>query len=100
MAGTHTRIINGIMRTVRVDGSLSLAAGVTSGTVTFPLALQTGNTTPPVTAWLIDITDTNPQYQPVTITAYSSTAFTASWNDPTSSANYILYYNVADGWLA
>ena len=100
MAGTFTRIINGIHRTVQVDGSVTLSSGVTSATVTFPATLQTGSSTPSVVAWLVDVTDTNPQFQPVTITSYSSTSFVAKWNAPTNSANYVLYYHVTDGWLA
>lgn len=98
MAGTFTRIIKGIMRTVQVDGSMTLSSGVTSAVVTFPATLQTANSTPNVTAWLVDTTDTNPQFQPVTITARNSTGFTATWNAPTGTANYVLAYNVADGW--
>lgn len=98
MAGTFTRIINGAMRTVQIDQEVTLASGIITKSVTFPATLQTGNSTPRITAFMFDSTDTNPQFQPVTITARSSTGFTASWNAPTSSANYILGYFVADGW--
>ena len=100
MAGTFTRIINGVARTVQIDQEVTLASGITSQVVTFPTALQTGSTTPRVVAWMFDSTDTNPQFQPIVITARSNTSFTASWNDPTSSANYVLGYHVADGWMA
>lgn len=86
-------------RTVQVDGSATLASGITTKAVTFPATLQTGNASPNVTAWIINTTDTNPQQFPVTITARSSTGFTATWDSPTDTANYILAYNVPDGWV-
>lgn len=98
MAGTFTRLINGCVRTIQIDQEVSLSSGITSQVVTFPSALQTGNSSPRVVAWLFDSTDVNPQFQPVTITARSSTTFTASWNAPTGSSSYILGYFVADGW--
>jgi hypothetical protein len=98
MAGTFTRIINGVMRTVQIDQEVTLASGITTKVVTFPATLQTGSSTPRILAVIFDSTDTNPQFQPVTITARSSTGFTASWNAPTGSANYVLGYTVPDGW--
>jgi len=70
-------------------GRTALSSGVTSISPTFSTAYAsaTGYT---VTANLLNITDTNPQFQPVTITAQSTTGFTATWNDPTATANYIL----------
>lgn len=100
MAGTYTRIINGMLRTVQIDQSVTLTAGLTTKTVTFPGSLQGGSTTPNVVAFLINTTDANPQFIPVTVTARSATQFTASWNFPTDTANYILAYHVPDGWLA
>jgi hypothetical protein len=100
MAGKFTRMINGVPRTVQIDGSVTVSSGATSATVSFPATLQTGNSTPNVVAWLIDTTDTNPQFQPTTITAYSSTGFTVTWNAPTATANYIIAYHVVDGWSA
>ena len=98
MAGTFTRLINGVVRTIQIDQEVTLAAGIVTKVVTFPATLQTGNSSPRVVAWIFDSADTNPQFQPVVITARSSTGFTASWNAPTGSANYILGYVVADGW--
>ncbi len=100
MAGKFTRLINGVQRTIQIDQEVTLAAGDTSKAVSFPSTLQTASSTPRVVAWLFDSTDSLPQFQPVTITARSSTGFTAVWNSPTSSANYVLGYMVADGWIA
>jgi hypothetical protein len=100
MAGTFTRLINGVARTIQIDQEVTLASGITTKVVTFPLTLQTGNASPRVVAWMFDSTDTLIQFQPVTITARSSTGFTATWSGATSSSNYILGYFVADGWMA
>ena len=99
MAGTFTRIINGAIRTIQIDQEVTLASGITSKAVTFPSTLQTANSSPRVVAWMFDSTDTNPAFIPVTIVARSSAGFTAGWNAPTATANYILGYMVADGWL-
>ena len=74
------------------SGQVSLGSGVTtSGSVTFSSTL--GTTSYAVTATMINTTDTNPQFQPVPITAQSATAFTASWNAPTATANYVLNWH-------
>lgn len=99
MAGTFVRIINGALRTVQIDQESAVSSGATSIVVTFPLALQTANAAPRIVAWIFDSTDANPQFQPVVITARSSTGFTATWNEPTSSANYVLGYMCPDGWI-
>ena len=98
MAGTFSRIINGLQRTVQVDQSVTLASGILTKAVTFPSALQTGNSSPNVVAFIFNSTDTNPQYFPVVVTARSSTGFTASWSNATDTANYVLVYHVLDGW--
>ena len=98
--GLFVRLINGLPTTVQIDQEVSISSGATSAVVTFPSTLQTGSSSPRVSAWIFNSTDTNPQYFPVTITARSSTGFTASWNAPTATANYVLSYIVPDGWLA
>jgi hypothetical protein len=100
MAGTYTRLISGVPRTVQIDNEVSLASGITTKAVTFPATLQTGNASPRVVAFIYDGTDANPQFQPTIITARSSTGFTATWNAPTDTTNYLLGYIVADGWIA
>lgn len=94
-----TRIVNGVMRSVTLDGEASIGSAQSSLVVSFPATLQTGNTTPKVVAWMVNTTDTDPQFQPIEITVRSATGFTAKWNAPTDSANYKLAYVVMDGWI-
>lgn len=70
------------------SGKNSIGSAATSVSVTFSTAFA--NTSYSITANFINITDTNPQYQPINITAQSTTGFTASWNAPTSTTNYVL----------
>lgn len=93
------RLVNGVQRSVTVDAEVSINNGVSSVVVTFPGTLQGGSSTPRVIAMIFNSTDANPQFQPVDVTARSSTGFTATWNAPTDSANYKLLYVVLDGWI-
>ena len=72
-------------------GSQSVSSSSTSQAITFSSTL--GTTSYAVTATMINVTDTNPAYIPVTITAQSATGFTASWNMGTPSANYVLSWH-------
>jgi len=65
----------------------------TSLVVTFPIALT--NTTYVVMAQVVNTTDVNPMYIPVTITNKTNTGFTATWNAPVPTASYSLDYAVA-----
>ncbi len=69
-------------------GQTTISSASTSQSVTFSTSL--GTTSYAVTATIANTTDANPAYIPVTITAQSATAFTASWNEPTVTANYVL----------
>jgi len=70
-------------------GQTAIGSGVTtSGSITFSSTL--GSTAYSIVATMVNTTDTNPMYIPVTITAQSATAFTASWNAPTPTVNYVL----------
>lgn len=73
------------------SGNATLASGLTTKAVTFSTAF--GSTNYSVTANLLNTTDTNPQFQPITITAQSTTGFTATWNEPTATANYVLSWH-------
>lgn len=73
-------------------GKATLSVSTTSKAVTFSTAYA--NTNYAVTATMLNTTDTNPEYIPVTITAQATTGFTASWNAPTPTANYVL------SWMA
>jgi hypothetical protein len=70
------------------SGQTTLASSITTKAVTFSSTL--GTTSYAVTATMANTTDTNPQFQPITITAQSATGFTASWNVNTATANYVL----------
>ncbi len=69
-------------------GKTTISSSATSASPTFSTAYA--NTNYAVTAVLLNTTDSNPQFQPVTITAQSTTGFTATWNTPTETANYVL----------
>jgi len=71
-------------------GRTSISNASTSQAVTFSTALGSTGTDYAVTATLINTTDTNVQFQPVTITATSTTGFTAKFNAPSGTANYVL----------
>ena len=72
------------------SGKTTIGSGVTTISPTFSTAF--GSTGYAVTCTLLNVTDTNPQMQPITITAQSTTGFTASWSDPTLTANYVLLW--------
>jgi hypothetical protein len=69
-------------------GVTSLSSGTTSKAITFSTAFA--STAYAVTAVMLNTTDTNPQFIPVTITAQSTGGFTAKWNLATDTANYSL----------
>lgn len=73
-------------------GRTAIGSGVTTISPTFSTAFASA-TGYAVTATLLNTTDSNPQFQPVTITSTSTTGFTATWNDPTFTANYILSWH-------
>ena len=73
-------------------GSSAIGSAQTSLAVTFSSAMP--NTSYTVVATMLNTTDTNPQFQPITITAFSTSGFTAKWNANTDSANYLL------NWIA
>jgi len=74
---------------VRAD-SVSISSGQATLTVTFSTAMA--NTTYTVVATMFNSTDTNPQFQPITITSLTTSGFVAKWNANTDSANYKLNY--------
>jgi hypothetical protein len=72
-------------------GSQSLSSASTTQAITFSSTL--GTTSYAISATMVNTTDTNPQFQPITITAQSATGFTATWNAPTATANYSIQYH-------
>lgn len=71
-------------------GTVSISSSATSASVTFGTAYSSTNYA--IHAMLVNTTDSNPQFQPITITAQSTTGFTATWNIATATANYSLQY--------
>jgi hypothetical protein len=77
-----------------VTGStvLGSVAAVTNGTTSkvVTIGATLANTNYKVSVNWENLTDTNPLYQPLVITAKTTTTFTVSWNLATDSANYSL----------
>lgn len=72
------------------QGNQSIGNGVATVSVTFSSAMP--NSTYGLSVSMKNTTDANPQFQPITITAVSTTGFTVKWNANTDSANYSLSY--------
>ena len=71
------------------SGQTTIGSGVTtSGTITFSTTL--GTTSYSITATMVNTTDTNPEYIPVTVVTQTATGFSVSWNAATPTANYVL----------
>ena len=75
-------------------GSETVTNGATSKAITFVNAFS--NTLYGVACQLVNIVDATVQYQPVTITAKSTSGFTGSWNAAADSANYLLDFIAVD----
>jgi hypothetical protein len=69
-------------------GNTAISNGASSVSVTFSTAFA--NTSYAITCNLLNTTDTNPTFQPVDITAQSTTGFTAKINGPVPTGNYSL----------
>lgn len=78
-----------------VAQEVALTIGTTSMVVTFPLPQSSANYV--VLGQIVNETDPDPEYIPVTITNKTTTGFTASWNAPLDTANYLLDYLVPPG---
>jgi hypothetical protein len=81
--------------TIPIDfraGRAAVSSSASSVAVTFSTAITTSYV--PVCSWQ-NTTDSTPQFQPIVITAFSTTGFTASWNVPTDSANYSINWFVS-----
>lgn len=61
-------------------------------TVTGTFSSDMPNTSYAIIIQMLNLSDPNPQYQPVTITSKTITGFTAKWNANVDSANYVLDY--------
>lgn len=72
-------------------GRAAITVSTTSIAVTFAASFAYASATGyAISAVLVNTTDTNPEFQPVTITATSTTGFTAKWNYPVATGNYVL----------
>lgn len=73
-------------------GPTAISNGASSVAVSFASAFD--DTSYDISAVFQNTTDSNPDFQPVTITAKSASGFTATWNSPVPTANYKL------AWIA
>ena len=80
-----------------VAQEVGLSLGSISVTVVFPTPLSA--TTYVVIAQLVNKTDPDPDFQPITITNKTTTGFTATWNMPLDTANYLLDYVVGSAMV-
>jgi len=71
---------------------IPLTNGTDTVTVTFPTPLLSTHYIP--TAQLVNLVDPNPQFQTVIVTNKTVNGFTATWNAPLDSGNYLLDYLV------
>lgn len=72
-----------------------LTIATTSITVTFPTPKS--DTNYGLVCQMVNVTDTNPVYMPITITQKTTTGFVAKWNGPLETSNYALDYIVGPG---
>lgn len=82
--GTTTLTSLGIM-----SGRNTLASGISTKAITFSTAFGSA-TGYSITGTIMNLTDSNPQYIPVTVTSQSTTGATFSWNTNLPTANYLL----------
>jgi hypothetical protein len=72
-------------------GRATITISTTSVSVTFASSFAYASATGyAISAVMVNTTDTTPEFQPITITATSTTGFVASWNFPVATANYAL----------
>lgn len=79
----------------RRSGTQACSLNDTSRAVTFSSAMDSANYVVSA-AFFVNTTDASPIYQPVVVTAKSTTGITVSWNAALDSANYVLHYCVED----
>lgn len=80
-----------------VANEVALTQGLTSIAVVF--AVPQGSNNYVVNAQLVNLIDSDPEFQPITITNKLNTGFTATWNMPIDTANYKLDYLVGAGTI-
>jgi hypothetical protein len=72
---------------------VAIPISTTSIVVTFDTPLPSAVYT--ILAQMVNVTDADPEFQPITITNKTVSGFTAKWNRPTDTANYLIDYIVA-----
>lgn len=72
--------------------SVTLTSSISTITVVFATVLPSAVFVPVCT--MSNVTDPFPQKQPIVVTNKTTTGFTAVWDTPTDSANYVLEYVV------
>lgn len=72
------------------NGKVAILAGATDLAVS--LAEPFADTTYSVNATIMNTVDSMPVFQPVLVTAQSTTGFTISWNAPMPTGNYVINY--------
>lgn len=87
-SGIQTQLNDIIARTRA--GVVALSSGALTGTVTFSSAF--GSTNYRIAVTMINTIDGTVQFQPLTVTAKSTSGFTVSFNAATDSANYSVEY--------
>ena len=75
----------------QASGTAAISDGASSVTVTYDVTLSTA--VPPIVS-VINSIDGSPIFLNPVVTAYSTTGFTATFNAPADSANYVLQYAV------
>lgn len=78
--------------TTGVTGSTALGSGVSSGTITFGTAQA--NTSYVLLVQLVNLTDTNPEFQTVVVTNKTTAGFSWKMNSPTDTTNYLIEYKI------
>jgi hypothetical protein len=74
-------------------GSEAIASSATSKSIT--LSPAQSNTDYAVNANFQNSTDSNPIFQPISVSSKATTGFTVEWNVPTDTANYLLEFHIA-----
>jgi len=72
-------------------GKVTIGSAATSISITYSTAFA--NTSYALTGTMFNTTDTNPEFQPIVITAQSTTGATFTWNFPTATANYAIMWH-------
>lgn len=74
------------------SGAQSVAIGNAASTKAVTFTTDFGSTNYAVLTSITNVTDATPIFLQVVVTAKSSSGFTATFNAPTDTANYILEY--------